>query len=197
MTRVLLVRSGSTDLDQQGRIKGCLDMPLCSEGEQQVRDAAEQLRELPVTKVYCGPCECTRQTADILARSWGVRVKALDSFRNLDHGLWQGKLIEELRRQQPRLYRQLQECPETFSAPGGEAIQAAEERIDTCLAKLKSRHRGETIAVVVSEPLASLARARLKAGRLHDLWKAEQDACQWELIDTRIEALAGSGAGRH
>ncbi len=34
--RVLLIRPGATDFDDQGRIKGSLDMPMSERGRQQV-----------------------------------------------------------------------------------------------------------------------------------------------------------------
>ena len=47
-SRVLLVRPGATDFDDQGRIKGTLDMPMSERGRQQVNSLAEQLSDFPV-----------------------------------------------------------------------------------------------------------------------------------------------------
>ena len=56
-------------------------------------------------------------------------------MQNLDHGLWQGMLIEDVRRKQPKVYRQWQEQPETVCPPEGEMLSQAEERIRTAMAK--------------------------------------------------------------
>ena len=40
--QILLVRPGATDLDDQGRIKGALSIPLSEKGEGQARATAEK-----------------------------------------------------------------------------------------------------------------------------------------------------------
>ena len=45
MLTILLVRSGMTEFDSQGRIQGTLDVPLSDEGRQQAEAAADDLAE--------------------------------------------------------------------------------------------------------------------------------------------------------
>ena len=35
MFQILLIRPGSTEYDQQGRVQGTLDIPLCEDGRQE------------------------------------------------------------------------------------------------------------------------------------------------------------------
>jgi alpha-ribazole phosphatase/probable phosphoglycerate mutase len=102
--------------------------------------------------------------------------------------LWEGKLIEEVRRQQPKLFRQVQENPRAFCPPGGETLVDAEERIAKQVAKLCKKHKGETIAVVIPEPLATLVASRLKDVDFMDMWDSEQDNATWEMIDSETRA---------
>ena len=44
MVRVLLIRPGATEYDQQGRVQGTLDVPLCEDGRQEVEKMVEELR---------------------------------------------------------------------------------------------------------------------------------------------------------
>ena len=52
MLRILLVRPGATDFDVQGRIKGCMDMPLSECGQQQVRQTVEDLADVRLAAIY-------------------------------------------------------------------------------------------------------------------------------------------------
>jgi len=122
MCNVVVVRPGSTLFDEQERIKGSLDMPLSAAGVEQVHRIAIEIAKLPISTVYCGPCESAQSTAREIAEQTRAKWKVCDCFRNLDHGLWQGKLIDELKRQQPRLFKQLQENPRSFCPPGGETV---------------------------------------------------------------------------
>ena len=192
MCNVVVVRPGATLFDEQERIKGSLDMPLSLAGVEQVHRTAIEIAKLPISTVYCGPCESAQSTAREIAEQTRAKWKVCECFRNLDHGLWQGKLIDELKRQQPRLFRQLQENPWSFCPPGGETFAEAEARVEKLIVKLCKKHANETIAVVIPEPLASLIAAKLKETDLLDLWKSECDDGSWEVIDSDTHHTIGA-----
>ena len=133
-----------------------------------------------IAAIYTSPCESCAQTAEALATGREVKVKTVKGLKNLDHGLWHGKLIEEVKQQQPKVYRQWQEHPETVCPPEGESLRDATERVETALAKALKKHKDDVIAFVVPEPLASVLRRLLSESALGDLWKAECDAGGWE-----------------
>jgi broad specificity phosphatase PhoE len=182
MFNVLLIRPGSTLFDEEGRIKGALDIPLSPLGESQSHLAGESLQHTAIDCLYVAPCESAQATGRILVQQCGWRSRTLECLRNVDFGLWQGKLIEEVRRLQPRLYKQFQENPVGICPPGGEMLEVALERVSAPLEKLLRRHRQGTIGMVIPEPLASLVRAYLLGSDISDLWMRQQDAGTWELL---------------
>jgi phosphoserine phosphatase len=183
MFRIVLVRPGATSFDEQGRIKGCLDIPLSKTGSDQAIKTASELSGLQVDMVYSAPCESAQQTAEIVAKKCRSRMKVVDALRNLDHGLWQGKLIDEVRRQQPKVYRQCQESPENVCPPGGETIEMARSRVRKVLNKWVHKHDAGLVALVVPEPMASVVKEMLGSDEIGDLWQAECDRGQWELVE--------------
>ena len=40
----------------------------------------------------------------------------------MNHGLWQGMIIDEVKRKQPKVYKQWQEHPENVCPPEGEML---------------------------------------------------------------------------
>jgi probable phosphoglycerate mutase len=192
MLRVLLIRPGSTDLDDQGRIKGRLDIPLSQQGEEQVAKAVGELSEVEISAIYSAPTTSCRQTANAFAGARRVKVKNVDGLHNLDLGLWQGKRIDEVRQTQPRVYRQWQENPDCVCPPAGESLPDARKRVLAALVKLVKKHKDGVIAVVAPEPLASVCRSVLSESELGDLWKAECDCGRWEAIDVE-SARFGNG----
>ena len=104
-------------------------------------------------------------------------------MQNLDHGLWHGKLIDEVRHGQPKVYRQLQEHPETVCPPDGEPLGIAFDRVKAALERLLKKNRAGTIALVVPEPLFTLVRCLLEDAEVGDLWKAECEEGGWHAID--------------
>jgi len=183
-TRIALIRPGATNFDQQGRMKGSLDMPLCDQGHSQAEALAEELSSLSFDAIYTGPCQSAMQTAARLAEGRGLKPKVIDALRNVDHGLWHGKLIDEIRRTQPRLYRTFAEKPGVACPPGGERVAAAWPRIEKAVRRILRRNRNQFIAVVIPDPLASVVASELKGEPLPDIWKVETDAGHWQLIET-------------
>jgi broad specificity phosphatase PhoE len=190
MFRILLIRPGTTEFDQQGRIQGTLDIPLCEDGRHEVEAMVDRLRDESIDAVYTSPSESARQTAEALAGVLDLKPKTLEKLKNLDHGLWQGMLIADVKMKQPKVYRQWQEQPETVCPPQGETIGAAKERIQTVLAKLSKKHKSEgVVAIVVPEPLASVMCHVLRHDELGDFWQAVDGAARWESIEVVPETV--------
>ena len=193
MVRIILIRPGSTDFDEQGRIKGTLDIPLSKAGTSQVSQIVDELHSTPIDYLYTSPCRCAQQTASAVAVDHKLKVKLLDDFQNLDHGLWHGKLVDEVRNSQPKVYRQLQDHPETVCPPDGEPIGYCLERVRAALVKLLKKHPAGSLALVIPEPVASVVRSMLKNCDLGDLWKAECEGGGWQLIEVEPGSLAVAG----
>lgn len=182
MFQVVLIRPAATDYDQQGRIQGVLDIPLSDEGTNEAARLAEELRGLAIEQIFYSDCERARQTATAIAQTLCIKAKRLEQMHNLDEGLWQGMLINEVKRKQPKLYRQWQEHPESVCPPEGEPLVAAQERVQTALGKLFRKHHKGVLGLVVPEPLASVVRSYLNRTELGDLWQAETTHGTWEVI---------------
>jgi len=182
MVQIVLIRPGSTDYDEQGRIQGTLDMPLSEQGSREVQQIIQDISKLDISTIYSGPCQAVWQTAAAISEALGAKLKKIDALRNIDHGLWQGMLIEDVKRKQPTVYRQWQEQPEIICPPEGEMLSEARERVQTALAKILKKHRKGAVALVVPEPLASVVQGYLSQSEIGDLWKGCSVCGRWEVI---------------
>ena len=81
MLQIVLIRPGCTDFDEQGRIKGCLDIPLNDHGRAQARRNGETLRKLlphPAEIDYVtSPLGRTQETMAIVRSVLGLPVEAV------------------------------------------------------------------------------------------------------------------------
>ncbi|KAA1261792.1 Phosphoserine phosphatase 1 [Rubripirellula obstinata] len=180
---VLLIRPGSTDFDEQGRIKGSLDMPMSENGHQQVELICDEISDFRPSILYSAPCESAIQTAETLASRSGSKIKIIDAFRNVDHGLWHGKLLDELRRNHPKLYKRGQETPEEICPPGGESLFDAKLRIEKAVNKVIKKSGSQLVAFVIPDPLAQIVHHLLSGQQWSKLWDAETDRADWQLIE--------------
>jgi probable phosphoglycerate mutase len=190
MAQFLLIRSGITEYDQQGRLQGTLNIPLCEDGRQDVEKLVDQLRGQKITAIYSSPTQSAEQTADVLGQALDLKVKTIDKLENLDFGLWQGMLVADVKAKQPKVYRQWQEQPENVCPPQGETLSSAKQRVSEALAKLiKKQKADELFAVVAPEPLASIIRNVIRQDAWEDLWQCRNGKPHWQLIEVP-EAVA-------
>ncbi|MCA9187265.1 MAG: histidine phosphatase family protein [Pirellulaceae bacterium] len=185
MVRIVMIRAGVTDYDDQGRIKGRLDVALNSRGQSQALASAGALSQIAMEGLYYAAGRASQQTAEIVGRAIGLRPRKCDGLQNLDRGLWQGRLIEEVHDQQPKAYRRWQVQPETICPPDGEMISTARRRVQEAVAWLRRRHEDEAIGVVVCEPLASILRSEILGAGLGDLWEQECLGGGFEVLETQ------------
>lgn len=188
MVQIVLIHPGETDYSQQRRIQGNLDMPLNDQGVAEITQLVQEIRNRRMDALYACDGEPAMQTGQLIADALGVKLRKLDRMHNLNHGLWQGMLIEEVRIKQPKVYRQWQEQPENVCPPEGEMLAQAAERVQTAMARLLKRHKSGVIGIVVPEPLASLVRHFVDHRELGDLWKVTCDHGRLELLEVKPEA---------
>ncbi len=181
MLQIVLIRPGATEYDHEGRVQGTLDLPLSEDGLRDVTRITEELRDQQIVTLYTSTCQSAAQTAKTIGESLQIKVKSLDKLRNLDHGLWQGMLIEDVRAKQPKIFRRWQDEPETVCPPQGETIAIARTRVAEVVSKLAKRHKSGVVGLVVPEPLASVVCNVLRQDELVDLWDGENVA-PWERI---------------
>ena len=187
--RFLLVRPGCTDYDQQRRIKGRLDIPLNEDGARQVAQTSNDTADVEICSVYSAPCLASVQTAESIAAVAGKKVKSTVELHNLDHGLWEGKLIEQVKSQQPKVYRRWQIQPETVCPPEGEMLEDARRRLIGMVEKALKKHKSGVIAFVLPEPIATVFSCQIQGTDLGDLWQIKENSGKWELIDYHADLV--------
>jgi broad specificity phosphatase PhoE len=193
MLSIVLIRPGSTDYDVQQRIQGALDIPLNEQGTAEAARLAESLRERNLQAIYSPVSQPSMQTAQIIAKTLGIKHRKVERLENLNQGLWQGMLVEDVRRKQPKVYRQWQEQPEIVCPPEGEMLGEADQRVRAALVKLLKRNKDGAIGLVVPEPLRSLARRFIAHEELGDLWKAPNGHGPFELLEVDVDELLAAG----
>jgi phosphoserine phosphatase len=154
MPKIILIRPGCTEFDEKRRIQGTLDLPLSEEGTKQTTKLIADLVSVDIDLIYCSPSEPARQTAAALAAARGIPVKELDGLENVNHGLWQGLTIDDVRRKHPKVYKQWRESPDSICPPGGETLTAATERARKALEKALKK-KGN-LAIIAADPLAEI-----------------------------------------
>ncbi len=150
-----VLRPGETEYDVQSRISGQLSLPLTAKGRLQIGQMIDRLAGCELDAIYTAGTEPALSTAIAIADALGTDVKVLEGLMNMDLGLWQGLLLDDIRVRQPRVFKLWREHPESVCPPQGETCDEAYDRVAAALKK--PLRRGRPFAVVCPEPLATIA----------------------------------------
>jgi probable phosphoglycerate mutase len=122
--RMLLVRHGETDWNREKRFQGQIDVPLNEQGKVQAQQASEFLQSVTIDRAVTSPMLRPKQTAEaILQYHPGLTLELEPELQEISHGLWEGKLEEEIEQGYPGLLKQWQDYPATVQMPEGENLQ--------------------------------------------------------------------------
>lgn len=131
--RLLLVRHGETEWNRVSRFQGGIDVPLNDNGRSQAQQAAEFLKDVPIDFAVSSPMLRPKETAEIaLQYHPNIKLELQEEFREINHGLWEGKLESEIKQEYPDLLRQWQISPQTVQMPEGENLQQVWDRAVAC-----------------------------------------------------------------
>jgi broad specificity phosphatase PhoE len=183
MCQLIVLREGLTRWEAEKRLRGRVDVPLAPEGEAEVKRSAHELSTLTPAAIYHGPDQAGRQTAELLREAADVPVRELGDLAEMNLGLWEGLLAEEVKQRHPRVYRQWLDDPERVEAPEGETMAQGRERVEKLLRSVSSRHPHDTVVLVVPPLLGALVRWVLGAGELGALVRGTLQGAPWQTYE--------------
>lgn len=153
---ILLVRHGQTAYNIEGRLPGQLPgISLTDEGRRQAHAAAIALSAVPLSALISSPLERARDTAEILARGWGLPVREDPRLMDTDMPRWAGQKLDDLNKQDPQWKAFLDnpaeppEGIESFTSVQARSVAVIEEA-------LRDPELGSYIAVVAHADVVKL-----------------------------------------
>ena len=176
MTRIYLVRHGTTDWNREEIFRGRAECKLNETGKAEAKALALYFAEVPIEAVYSSPLSRALETARPTAESKGRQVISDPAFTDLDFGAWQGLPLKAAQEKFPDLYRLWREQPGTVSFPGGENLAQVRSRTWEGLNRLAEENRKRTILIVTHRVVTKvLICAALGLDDSH-FWQVKQDS---------------------
>lgn len=148
MPFLLLIRHGENDFSKKGRFAGRLPgVHLNEHGHQQAEELAKSLANVPLKAVYSSPLERAVETAELIAKTHGLKVISDNALTETNIGKWQGRSIRSVALN--KQWRVVQGAPSRFTFPEGESFHQNQTRIVTALDKIISQLKPRDIVAVV------------------------------------------------
>jgi broad specificity phosphatase PhoE len=146
---ILLARHGETDDNIEPiRIQGSLDTPLNDTGRAQAAELADRVSGEGIVSLWSSQLSRARETAEIVGERIGLEPTVDPRFAEGNRGELEGRLWQDVAREDPELYEAWRRAGEEFRFPGGESLR---EQTDRTLAALQDvRASGRLPALVVA-----------------------------------------------
>ncbi len=185
--RILLLRHGETDWNRQRRFQGQIDVPLNAAGRQQAQQACRLLQQSSIQRAYSSPLARPRETAElVLAHHRDVPLTTCPGLLEIGHGLWEGKLEQDIQTQWPQLLDTWKVAPQqvVMPGPGGETIQQVWQRAVTTMATIaQDLTEGDTALVVAHDAVNKTILCHLLGLSPAHIWSVKQGNGAVSIID--------------
>ena len=192
MVQILLIRPGTTEYDQQGRVQGTLNIPLCEDGRQEVENADRAAARAADRGDLREPVAIGRANGRSLGP--GARPES-ENDRQAPEPRPRPVAGDARVRREGETAEGLSpvagSAGERLSAARARRSCVAKQRVSAALAKLLKKHKADALfAVVVPEPLASVIRNVVRHDDWGDLWHCCNGKPHWQLIEVPEAAAA-------
>ena len=167
----ILIRHGESLSNREGRVQGQADVKLSDTGRQQATAVASWCKSQSFHKKSCelwsSPLCRARETADVIGTAIGLSAKIEDKLVELNAGVFQGHLWDDLADRFPEDVAQWRSGDVDFQIPGGESRRQLAERGRHALQSLSCRPVDSMVIVAHGGVLT--AALGLLVGREHPL----------------------------
>ncbi len=182
MVKLFIVRHAESEWNPIGRYQGLLDPGLSERGLKQAELLGRALEKERIDVIYSSPLKRTYQTAQEIARRHGLEIIEDKRIIEIDHGVWSGMLVEEVKERFPEDFRMWLEEPHRVKFEGGESLQDVFKRVKDFLEFIREKHWEQTVAVVShTVPIRAMLCALLNID-LSRFWVFGCDNASYSLV---------------
>jgi probable phosphoglycerate mutase len=145
---VLLARHGETDDNLPPlRFQGWRDTPLNQTGRRQAAELAEQVADEGIASLWSSDLVRASATAETVGARLGLQPTLDPRLREGNRGRWEGRLFEDVARDEPALYAAWLKAGDEWRFPGGESLLEQQERVHACVEEIRATAELPALAV--------------------------------------------------
>jgi broad specificity phosphatase PhoE len=146
---VLVARHGQTDDNLEPlRFQGWRDTPLNDTGRRQAAELGERVASAGIVSLWSSDLLRASGTAAIVGARLGLTPRLDWRLREGNRGRWEGRLFEDVAREEPEEFAGWMHGGDEWRFPGGESLLEHQRRVTACVEQI--RGTGELPALAVS-----------------------------------------------
>jgi broad specificity phosphatase PhoE len=137
---VFLARHGETDDNRPPlRFQGWRDTPLNDTGRRQATELAGRVARLGVRALLSSDLSRALETANIVGERIGLEPRLDPRLREANRGEWEGRLFEDVARDEPECYAAWMRAGNGWRFPGGESLREQQDRVTASVEDVRTR----------------------------------------------------------
>lgn len=202
MLRLFLIRHGETEWNKQNRLQGHSDIPLSPEGIHQARVLMENSFFHRVDAIYSSDLARAKETANIIADKFNLKVKLVPELREMNYGDWEGRKISSLIMEFPKEFGKFFTDPESCRPPNGETFLECQARVMIGIREIIANQDNKNIVIVSHGAAIRLIIGAVLDMPIHKIWAISQVNMAVNILrvdegDFTVELLNGTDYFRY
>ena len=162
-----LIRHGQPQQHRDKIFLGQTDVPLSDEGRKQAEKARAAL-PVGIRRIYSSDLKRAMQTAEII----GGQIIATKGFREMNLGSWDGRYIEDIKREYPELYQKRGRNLFAFKTGNkAENFYDLQYRTVKSLIDILKKDSSPEIFIVAHSGVIRCIETNLRGGSVEDEWQ--------------------------
>jgi alpha-ribazole phosphatase len=183
MTKLLIVRHGDTEYNDNRRFMGNSDIELGPSGRQQIERLRDYLAHEKIDAVFASDLQRTITSAGIVIGARKLDIIFCPELREINYGACEGMTLDEITHIYPDVAHQCTVFTPELVFPEGETFMGFGHRVSAFTERLKSLRQSD-VALVVSHmgPIKVLICQWLGIDIQH-WWQIRTDTASLSIVD--------------
>jgi len=184
LARLLLVRHGLTEFNEDRRFMGHSDIELNAAGRKQAEKLRDYLADEKIDAVYASDLKRTAEMAEIILAGRELGINHCPELRECDYGSCEGLTFGEINSRYPKVAEMCIDFTLDLAFPEGECFTDFFERASRFIEKLNAHVRSETVLISSHDgPLKILLCRLLGIGDDH-WWQFRVSNASLSIVET-------------
>lgn len=148
MTRLILIRHGQSEANEQNRFAGQTNVPLTELGKIQAKSAAEYItKREKIDKIYSSDLQRAHDTALPVSELTGLPINDVKGLREICAGVWEGMTVADIAEQYETEFNVWRNDFSNAHLPEGESVQNVYERVVPFVKQIARENNGLTLVL--------------------------------------------------
>jgi len=184
LARLLLVRHGLTEFNEDRRFMGYSDIELSAAGRRQAKKLRDYLADEKIDTVYSSDLKRTVEMAEIVLAGRELDINTCPELRECDYGSCEGLTFGEINSRYPKVAEMCIDFTLDLAFPEGECFTDFFERASRFIERLNEHGPSETVLISSHNGPLKILLCRLLEIDDNHWWQLRVSNASLSIIET-------------